>query len=278
MIRWKATLCALLLVTACKSSTEFDVDGVRIYGLDGANNLVEFGSRSEDAVRRREITGLQPGEILVGIDYRAGSPNLYAVGNTSRLYIIETGDEGDDDDVIARPVAGPFVPALEGEAFGTDFHPGADRLRVHGSGGQNLRLDPAGTVSATDPPLAYAPGDPGAITTPRIAGTAYTTGAPTLLYGIDSNRDVLVTFPNPDAGVVRTVGPLGLNTSDDVGFDIVVTRDGPIAFAVLSEARVSRLYRIDLATGTPTLIGRLATRTPIRSIAVPPGQTERPSD
>lgn len=243
MIRWKATLGALLLVTACKSSTAFDVDGVRIYGLDGANNLVEFGSRSEDEVRRREIFGLQPGEILVGIDYRAGDPKLYGVGNTSRLYVIETGDDDDGDDVVARPVAGPFVPALEGEAFGTDFHPGADRLRVHGSGGQNLRLDPAGTVSATDPRLAYAPGDPGAITTPRIAGTAYTTGSPTLLYGIDSNRDALVTFPNSDAGVARTVGPLGLNTSDDVGFDIVVTRDGPIAFALLSEARVSRLYR-----------------------------------
>ncbi|HEX8453660.1 MAG TPA: DUF4394 domain-containing protein [Longimicrobium sp.] len=272
MIRWKATLCALLLVTACKSSTEFDVDGVRIYGLDGANNLVEFGSRSADAVRRREISGLQPGEVLVGIDYRAGNANLYGVGNTSRLYVIDARD----GEVVATPVAGPFVPALEGEAFGTDFHPGADRLRVHGSGGQNLRLDPAGTVSATDPPLTYAPGDPGAITTPRIAGTAYTTGTPTLLYGIDSNRDVLVTFPNSDAGVAKTVGPLGLNTSDDVGFDIVVTREGPIAFAVLSETRVSRLYRIDLATGTPTLIGRLATRTPIRSIAVPPGQTARP--
>ena len=273
MIRCKATLgaaCALLLVSACKSSTAFDVDGVRIFGLDGANNLVEFGSRSEDEVRRRQITGLQPGEILVGIDYRPGATGLFGVGNTSRLYSIDTGT------TVATPVAAPFVPALEGEAFGTDFHPGADRLRVHGSGGQNLRLDPAGTVSATDPRLAYAPGDPGAITTPRIAGTAYTTGSPALLYGIDSNRDVLVSFPFPDAGVARTVGPLGLNTSDDVGFDIVETREGPIAFAVLSEGRVTRLYRIDLATGTPKLVGRLATRTAIRSIAVPPGQTERP--
>lgn len=273
MIRWKATLgaaCALLLVTACKSSTAFDVDGVRIYGLDGGNNLVEFGSRSEDEVRRRQITGLQPGEILVGIDYRPGETRLFGVGNTSRLYFIDTAT------TEATPVAGPFVPALEGEAFGTDFHPGADRLRVHASGGQNLRLDPAGTVSATDPRLAYAPGDPGSFTTPRITGTAYTTASPTLLYGIDSNRDVLVTFPSPDAGVVRTVGPLGLNTSDDVGFDIVETREGPVAFVVLSEGRVSRLYQIDLPTGRPTLIGRLATRTPIRSIAVEPGQTERP--
>ena len=273
MIRWKATLgaaCALLLVTACKSSTAFDVDGVRIYGLDGANNLVEFGSRSEDEVRRRPITGLQPGEILVGIDYRPGDARLFGVGTTSRLYFINT------ETTEATPVAGPFVPALEGEAFGTDFNPGADRLRVHGSGGQNLRLDPGGTVSAADPRLTYAPGDAGSFTTPRIAGTAYTTGSPTLLYGIDSNRDVLVAFPSPDAGIVRTVGPLGLNTSDDVGFDIVETQDGPIAFVVLSEGRESRLYRIDLATGTPALVGRLATRTPIRSIAVPLGQAEKP--
>ncbi|MBD0321238.1 MAG: DUF4394 domain-containing protein [Gemmatimonadetes bacterium] len=276
MIRWKgsaplrAALAASLALAGCGDATGFDVDGLRIYGLDGGNNLVEFGSRSPDRVRRRPITGLQEGEILVGLDFRAADDRLLGVGSSSRLYFIDT------DLSAATAVAGPFVPSLGGEAFGVSFNPVSDRMRVHGSEGQNLRLDPVGSVAAVDPPLTYAPGDPGAITTPRITGSAHTIGNPTTLYGIDSNRDALVVIPSADAGVALTVGPLGMNTSDDVGFEITDSREGEIAFVVLSEGRVSRLYRITLSTGEPKLVGRIATRTPIRSIAIKAHQTDRP--
>lgn len=287
MIRWKAplrgalTACGLLTLAAC-SNPAFDVDGLRIYGLDASNNLVEFGTRSADEVKRREIEGLQEGEVLVGIDFRAAqgseAESVYAVGSTGRVYVVNTGDGQ------ATLVGGPVD--LEGEAFGVDFNPAADRIRVHGSERQNLRLDPAtGAVSAVDAPLAFAPGDPGAITTPRIVGTAYsnsTSGAtastPTTLYGIDSNRDALVLLASPNNGQVTTVGALGVNTSDEVGFDIATRSPGgeQVAFATLSDGRVSRLYRIDLATGAATLVQRLASRTPIHSIAIRQGQSARP--
>lgn len=277
MIRWKGTraprvlaVCALLAAGACRSSTGFDVDGVRIYGLDAGNNLVEFGSRSPDKVRRREIRGLQEGEVLVGIDYRAGDTRLVGLGSTSRLYVIDTNS------TTATPVAGPFVPALEGEAFGVDFEPATGSMRVLGSGGQNLRLDPNGVVSSVDAAPGYLAGDPGAITTPRIAAAAYAPGSPSALYAIDSNRDVLVIIPTPGNGQVATVGSLGLNTSDDAGFDIVDTTEGQKAYAVLSEGRISRLYEVDLSTGALEPLGRLATRTAVRSITVIQGQDEKP--
>jgi hypothetical protein len=258
MIRWmRATaplLCALLLPGGCRSATGFDVDGLRIYGVDGANNLIEFGSRSPDQVRRREITGLQPDEVLLGLDF---------------LYVVDAST------TIATPLGGPFATPLAGEAFGVDFDPGSGQLRVVGSGGQNLRVDPGG-AGAADAALTFAPGDPGAITTPRVTAVAFSAGSPPALYAIDSNRDALLALPTPASGVAATIGALGINISDDAAFDIVDTREGERAYAVLSEERVSRLYRIDLATGAPRLIGRLASRSAVRAMAVVPDPDERP--
>lgn len=287
MIRWKAPFrgalaaCGLLAMAACGSPT-FDVDGLRIYGLDARNNLVEFGTRSPGEVKRREIRGLQEGEVLVGIDFRPAEgsdvDHVYGVGSTGRVYRVDTGS--------GQATALGGGADLQGEAFGVDFNPAADRIRVHGSEGLNLRLDPnTGGVAGVDATLAFAPGDPGAITTPRVVGTAYTnstsgaTGAtPTTLFGIDSNRDALVVLPSPNNGQVATVGPLGVNTSDEAGFDIATLSPGSeqVAFATLSEGRVTRLYRIDLATGAATLVGRVASRTPVRSIAIRQGQSSKP--
>ncbi|HEY0036018.1 MAG TPA: DUF4394 domain-containing protein [Longimicrobium sp.] len=262
-------LCALLLPGGCRSATGFDVDGLRIYGVDGANNLIEFGSRSPDQVRRREITGLQPDEVLLGLDFRPGDNRLFGVGSTGRLYVVDAST------TIATPLGGPFATPLAGEAFGVDFDPGSGQLRVVGSGGQNLRVDPGG-AGAADAALTFAPGDPGAITTPRVTAVAFSAGSPPALYAIDSNRDALLALPTPASGVAATIGALGINISDDAAFDIVDTREGERAYAVLSEERVSRLYRIDLATGAPRLIGRLASRSAVRAMAVVPDPDERP--
>jgi hypothetical protein len=285
MIRWNAALrgaltaCGLATLAAC-GNPAFDVDGLRVYGLDGRNNLVEFGTRSPDEVERREIRGLLEGETLVGIDYRpaqgSNAAGVYGLGTSGRLYVVETATG------VATLVGGPVE--LGGDAFGMDFDAGEDRIRLLGSERQNLRIAPAtGTLAAVDSPLAFAAGDPGAITTPRIVGTAYANptspgSAVNILYGIDSNRDALVVLGDPAKGRVATVGPLGVNTADEVGFDIadLSQRGEMVAFATLTEGRVSRLYRIDLATGAAKNLGRIASRTPIHSITIQPGQTARP--
>ena len=44
-----------------------------------------------------------------------------------------------------------FTPALSGTAFGFDFNPTVDRIRVVSDTGQNLRLNPdTGAVAAVD--------------------------------------------------------------------------------------------------------------------------------
>jgi len=245
--------------------------GRAIYAVDDANTLIRFGSTRPDQVARAAITGMQPGETVVGIDFRAVDRRLYAVGSSSRIYTVDTVT------AVATPVgSAAFTPALNGAAFGVDFNPVPDRVRVHTDAEQNLRLNQlTGAVAATDGALAYAAGDAGAGTNPAIAGTAYTNSvapapATTVLFAIDSGRDVLVTLPNPNDGQMRTVGPLGVATTDRVGFDIVGS-DGS-AFATLTEAGASRsrLYTINTTTGAATLVGTIEHRSPLRGIAVAP--------
>ncbi|HEX8430515.1 MAG TPA: DUF4394 domain-containing protein, partial [Longimicrobium sp.] len=70
-----------------------------------------------------------------------------------------------------------------------------------------------------------------------------------------------------------TIGALGFDTSDDVGFDIAGDTD--VAYATLTPAATSggssRLYTLNLRSGVATVVGQVGHPTPIRSIAVAPG-------
>lgn len=262
MIRWVTTLAAgALVLGACTGGERFNFRGLRVLGLDAAGNVAEFGTRSADRVRRLPVEGLAEGESLVGVDFRPSSGALYGVGSSGRVFEISTGSRRAN----AAAVAAPFSPAPSG-SFGADFEPGGAGVRLLGAGGENVRVDLVSGAATVDVPLAYAPGDPGAVTTPRIVAAAF--GAGGTLYAIDSNRDALVTLPFPATGQVRTVGPLGVNVTDDVGFDIAAAAGGPVAFATVTVGTNTELREIDLATGEAVLVRRVASRTPIRSIAI----------
>ena len=150
----------------------------------------------------------------------------------------------------ATAVGAAFTPALSGTAFGFDFNPTVDRIRVVSDTGQNLRLNPdTGAVAAVDGAL-----NPGA---PHVVGSAYTNNfagaTTTTLYAIDAATDQLLIQNPPNNGTLAPVGPLGVDTSDDVGFDI--TANDGVAFATLTIGGTTRLHRIDLVTGTATQVG-----------------------
>jgi len=220
------------------------------YGVTQDNRLVTFQSDNVTNVEpSHAITGLPGGESIVGLDVRPLNGQLYALGKTSRVYVINprTG--------AARQVgATPFIPALAGTSFGFDFNPTVDRIRVTSDAEQNLRLNPDnGTVAAVDTNLAYAPGDPGAGTNPSVAGSAYTNSfagaTATTLYDIDNARHALVIQNPPNNGTLTTVGALG-TSNNAVAFDI---GEGNVAYAVLNgEQNRQNLYRIDLSNGHAT--------------------------
>jgi hypothetical protein len=135
-------------------------------------------------------------------------------------------------------------------------------------------------VVIADSVLAYALNDTRVGQNPNIVGTAYTNTVPgataTELFAIDSDRDELVFLASPNNGRLTTRGQLGVNTTQDVGFDIF----GPgLAGTTTSQAFVtltpegssrSRLYTINLASGATTLIGDVNYNRSLIGIAVTP--------
>lgn len=239
-----------------------------IFGLTMAGQLVRFNSRKPDTIigAPLAITGLQSGETIVGLDFRPVSGILFGLGSTSRVYTINqvTG--------VATQVGGaPFTPALSGTEFGFDFNPVPDRIRLVSNNGQDLRLNPNnGGLAAMDGTLKFNTGDPNAGATPSIVGSAYTNNfggtAVTTLYNIDSKLDALVTqgttpavtpVISPNDGVQLTVGKLGVDTADAVGFDISESTNRAYAAMQLTGETSSKFFNIDLNTGAATQVGTL---------------------
>src|SRR5262249_27868385 len=109
-------------------------------------------------------------------------------------------------------------------------------------------------------------------------GSAYTNNfagaSVTTLFGIDSNRDVLVRqggpdgTPSPNGGVLTTIGTgLGFNTADLVGFDI--SGISSVAYAALTApgGNFSQLFTINLTTGSATLVGTIGGGVPLTGLA-----------
>lgn len=236
------SLCGTLTFLASEAKAEL------IYATNGSS-LSRFDSGTLGSVTTVPLTGLQPSETLVGIDLRPSTGELFGVGSSSRLYTINplTG--------AATQVGSPGAFSLNGTAFGTDFNPQVDRIRQESNTEQNLRLNPDGTLTATDTALNPA----GNVVAVAYDRNDLNGGTPTTLFGIDSAAGTLVMIggvdgsPSPNLGAITTVGSLGLGTNlnEAIGFDISAL--GGAAFASITTGGISRLYTINLATGAATL-------------------------
>lgn len=226
------------------------------YGVDAVNRLVTFDLAALGSTSSIPLTGLEAGETVLGMDARPSTGVVYLLGSTSRVYTVnlETG--------ACLQLGGQLSSLVTGNAVGFDFNPVADRIRVQSVNAENFRLDPTtGAITGTDTALTFLSGDVNQAATPQIAGDAYTIpgdAGTTVLYAIDANLDVLTMSPNPNSGMLTTIGPLGVNVTSSVGFDIAQTATGDVAYAVMSPgALVSTLYTINLTTGAATAVGTI---------------------
>lgn len=257
-------ICVLLLVSFVISYAQ-TAGRELIFAVTSGNRLVSFRSSTPTNISAPvRITGLQPNETILGIDFRPANLQLYAIGSTNRIYTINTTTG------VATPVGNPsFI--LEGESFGIDFNPAPDRIRLVSSAGQNLRLNPVdGSLSGTDAVLAYAQGDANAGRRPNVVAAAYSnnfagiSATATTLYVIDSGLDVLATQGSvnstpvsPNTGQLFTIGRLGIDVTNNVGLDISDLTGVAYASIVISNESVAKLYRIDLTTGAASLVGQI---------------------
>ncbi|MCP9756485.1 DUF4394 domain-containing protein [Lacihabitans sp. CCS-44] len=217
------------------------------FAVDESTNLLAFNFKNIGTPISKPITGLQAGETILGIDFRPVNGQLYALGSSSRIYVLNTASG-------AATAVGTmaFSTMLMGTSFGFDFNPTVDRIRCVSNTGQNLRLHPeSGVIAATDGAL-----NPGM---PMIVASAYTNNfvgtTSTILYNLDANTDKLYKQDPPNNGTQVEVGALGVNIEAASGFDIG-SRSG-MAYAVLKVADKSSIYSINLTTGMATKMGDL---------------------
>ncbi|MCX7290324.1 DUF4394 domain-containing protein, partial [Janthinobacterium sp.] len=203
---------------------------------------------------------LAAGERLLGFDIRPKDGLLYGVSSAGRIVTIDPATGAASvKATLAADAADASAPytAIAGTAFGVDFNPVADRLRVIANTGQSLRINVDTGATTTDGAInraGAAPAVTAAAYSNSFAGTTATT-----LFDIDTASASLALQNPPNDGTLVNVGLLGVAAAGDVGFDIAGGANG-LALAVLrtSATGPSSLYRIDLATGAAVLSGGAA--------------------
>lgn len=243
------------------SSADILVTGpdLNFYAITNDNKLMYLNAKNPtNVLAEATITGLQTGENILGIDFRPATGQLYGVGSSSRLYIINTQTGA------ARALGtAAFSPAINGTAAGFDFNPTVDRIRFVTTSGQNLRLHPETGA------LANEDGAINGVANARISSVAYTQNragaASTLLLNIDVVNDKLHKQDQPNNGTLAEIGSLGYDVDEVGGFDI--NPDGSVALAAMAKNGVSSLFLIDIVTGKASKISNLQRQ--IVGLAIP---------
>jgi hypothetical protein len=248
---YKHGLPAVLFLMVFFAVGMTQVSAATIYGVTGTNQLVKFGATTPGTVTTvGAISGLVGGDNVIGIDFRPNTGQLYALGSGGRLYTINKM-------TAAATFVAPISVPLNGTNFGFDFNPVADRIRIVSDADQDLRVNPTNGAAIIDGTLAYSTGDPNAGQNPTVTGAAYIGSfigtTTTALYDIDTNLNILVTQNPANSGMLQTVGPLGFDPPDVLGFDHTAASN--VAYASWAQGGVTRLYTVNLMTGAAANLG-----------------------
>lgn len=242
-------------------------------GLVDGTQLVRFDTHKPKKVHSLgQVTGLQSDTALVGIDFRVQDGNLYGVGNSGGIYLLDTGT------AAAAFVQRLTVP-LDGSEFGVDFNPAANALRIVSNTGQNLR-QPFATANAPTAVDVRLTAPPAAGDVAGVSAAAYTNNdldpsTATTLFDINTAADAVAIQSPANAGTLAATGSLTVDADAAAGFDIYSTVRNGIAvkqhaFATLGVNGGRALYRIDLLTGRATSVGWLGQN--VSDLAFPLGQ------
>ena len=206
-------------------------------------------------VSTQNVTGLRANDSLVGIDYRPADGMLYGVGALGNIYTVDpsTGVATFKTELKNAEATAPFSGITGNPSLmSVDFNPVADRLRVVGNDGQNLRINVDNGATIIDGIISG--GDNLAIVNPVVTSVAYTnsfagTGS-TRMIDIDVSQD-RVYVQNANAGTLLEFAPLGVDATGSSGFDIDGVNN--MGYAALKVGGTLQLHSINLAAiGTTT--------------------------
>src|SRR5688572_12973326 len=195
------TLAAALIGTVAVAST---AQAQSVAALVGDDTLAVVDVAAKKVDRTLKVQGIS-GRLL-GIDVRPADGMLYGLVADGTVVTIDPAS----GKATQKSKLDSMIPA---DAMATvDFNPAADRLRVIGSDGTNLRANVDDGKVTKDGSLKFADGDMHKGKSPKIVAGAYTNsmkGAKeTTLYDIDATGAVVRQAP-PNDGVLNSIGMLG---------------------------------------------------------------------
>ncbi|MEU2180943.1 DUF4394 domain-containing protein [Streptomyces thermolilacinus] len=274
-----AALCAAPALAASgtvpKTLPATDHKALHAIGLTSDQRLVEFDvHKPSQAWSLGKVSGLSGDTKLVGIDFRVQNEKLYGVGDKGGIYTLNTTN--------ARAMkVSQLTVALAGTAFGVDFNPAANRLRVISNTGQNLRHnidDPAAPMTTTADGTLTNPTMPPS-TAMGVTGAAYTNNdlnaaTATTLFDLDTMADRISLQSPANAGTLAPTGNLGVDAALDAGFDIYYSPATGMnhGFATIGTGGSWRLYSVDLLTGKATGKGGFPNTYKVTDLALPINQ------
>jgi hypothetical protein len=217
--------------------------------LTGDDTLTMVDTATLKASKQMKVTGLA-GKIA-GIDVRPADGMLYALAVDGAIYTIDKTGKA-----TMKSKMDTVLPA--GARATVDFNPAADRLRVIGSDGTNLRVNVDDGKTTVDGKLKFAETDMHKGEVPMIVAGAYTNSVKgtkeTALYDIDGKIGGLIKQAPPNDGVLGAIGKLGVMPKT-IAFDIETAGDGTNTGWLLADGA---LHKVDLATGKATAVGKVA--------------------
>lgn len=250
-----AAMAAVLMTSAAANAAQ-------VAALVGNDTIAWVDTTAKKVTGTTKVTGISG--TLVGIDVRPADGMLYGVVDDGTVVTIAKDGKATMKSKLETMVA-------KGTMVTVDFNPAADRLRVIGADGMNLRANVDDGKVTKDGDLKFADTDAMKGSKPNVVAGAYVNSVKgakeTTLYDIDASGALLKQAP-PNDGVLATVGKLGMK-ADKVAFDIWSDGNGKNDAWLMAG---DTLYSVDLASGKATEAAKIAgVSGTVRDIAVMPG-------
>jgi hypothetical protein len=233
----------ILAAAAAILMTSAAANAAQVAALVGGDTIAMVDTTAKKATGSVKVTGIS-GKLL-GIDVRPADGMLYGLVDDGTLVTIAM-------DGKATMKSKLDIMLGKGVAATVDFNPVADRLRVIGTDGMNLRVNVDDGKVTKDGDLKFT----GDEKKPSVTAGAYTNSAKgakeTALFDIDKDGNLLKQAP-PNDGVLTIVGKLGIQTTA-VAFDIWSDGTKNDAWVMSGDT----LYSVDLGSGKATEAAKIS--------------------
>jgi hypothetical protein len=242
-----ATLAAASLAAILAGSA---ANAANLISLSGDNTLQMIDAKARKVTATVMVKGLTA--PLAGMDIRPNDGMLYGLQRDGQIVVIDIKS----GQASPKAKLDQMLPA--NVALTVDFNPVADRLRVVGVDGTNLRINVDDGKTAVDGKLRFADADANKGAVPVILNGAYTNkfkGAKeTALYEIDGATGAYVRQAPPNDGILNTLGNIGMKPPK-AAFNIESDgKGGNAGWLLVGDV----LSTVDIATGATRMVGKVS--------------------